>query len=169
MFPGLTEWFQNCSFSRRGSSTQILIWGLITKIGTLAFLSLLILMFSVSFFTAPSLHPDVWSNQTCRYLFKALLFGALFCHCLLLLLLFLWLFFYFLSLPGFLLFFICFSLNFPFSKGFTDHSCPFLTLFNPQMVGADTTVLWLNWLCLNQMSKIKCTLAHHLKMPVDYS
>lgn len=130
MFPGLTEWFQNCSFSRRGSSTQILIRGLITKIGTLAFLSLLILMFSVSFFTAPSLHPDVWSNQTCRYLFKALLFGALFCHCLLLLL-FLWLFFLFLIPACFSSVFHLLLFKFSLLKGFHWPLMPFSHTVQP--------------------------------------
>lgn len=138
MFPGLTEWFQDCSFSRR-FSTQILIWGLISKIGTLASLSLLILMFSESFPAAPSLYPDVWSNQICIFIWGtpfwcfilslpviAVVSLTLFC---------------FLSLPVSLLFSVCFSLNFHFSKGFTDHSYPFLSVFYPQMAGAETSVI----------------------------
>lgn len=116
MFPGLTEGVQDCSFSRRGSITQILMWGLRSDAGVSQFADINA-MFSHSAPAAPGLFPatrlvDVYSRHSLLGLILPLPFIAVVSPN----------FSYFFSLPVSLLLSIRFFLNFPFSEGFTDHS-----------------------------------------------
>jgi len=84
VFPGLVKWFQDCSCSRRGSSTPILIWGLRSKLGMLVSLNSLILM---RYFQRVSWqHPGCSQQQGLWMFIQGTPSWSLFCHSLLLLL-----------------------------------------------------------------------------------